>query len=190
VSVKGSPVGDTAESARTVTATLDVPYTDRSDKSKASHTARYPAHQPLVGAEGEAGSMTVTSDYMADIRNQLAEIRNQNERLMQIVVEQHAHAASRDAEIVALKDTALQEADCDAASVETEATEVDPFLVDTAGAARLLCLAPSTVYAMFKDGKIPKPVRIGSKLLWRVDELRRWVEAGCPGQAKWEALSR
>jgi predicted DNA-binding transcriptional regulator AlpA len=36
-------------------------------------------------------------------------------------------------------------------------------------------------------GWIPKPVRIGRSTLWRADELREWVKAGCPRRAEWEA---
>jgi len=36
-------------------------------------------------------------------------------------------------------------------------------------------------------GLNPKPVRIGRNTLWRTDELREWVTAGCPRRADWEA---
>lgn len=34
---------------------------------------------------------------------------------------------------------------------------------------------------------IPRPVRIGRSTLWRLDELRAWVAAGCPRRDEWEA---
>jgi predicted DNA-binding transcriptional regulator AlpA len=37
-------------------------------------------------------------------------------------------------------------------------------------------------------GRIPAPVKLGGRTLWRVEELRRWVEAGCPCRKTWEAL--
>ncbi len=36
-------------------------------------------------------------------------------------------------------------------------------------------------------GWIPKPIRIGRSTLWRADELRAWVAAGCPRRAEWES---
>lgn len=36
-------------------------------------------------------------------------------------------------------------------------------------------------------GWIPRPVRIGRSTLWRIDELREWIAAGCPRRAEWEA---
>jgi len=35
--------------------------------------------------------------------------------------------------------------------------------------------------------KIPKPVRIGHKLLWNEEVVNRWIEAGCP--ADWDGDS-
>ena len=37
-------------------------------------------------------------------------------------------------------------------------------------------------------GKIPQPVRIGRSTLWRTEELRAWVTAGCPRRKEWEDL--
>jgi predicted DNA-binding transcriptional regulator AlpA len=36
-------------------------------------------------------------------------------------------------------------------------------------------------------GWIPRPVRIARSTLWSADELRAWVNAGCPRRAEWEA---
>jgi prophage regulatory protein len=36
-------------------------------------------------------------------------------------------------------------------------------------------------------GIIPRPVRIGRSTLWRLEELRAWVSAGCPRRAEWES---
>lgn len=36
-------------------------------------------------------------------------------------------------------------------------------------------------------GLIPRPIRIGRSTLWRLDELKNWVNAGCPRRAEWEA---
>lgn len=33
---------------------------------------------------------------------------------------------------------------------------------------------------MDAGGEMPRPIRKGRKVLWRLDEIRRWVEAGCP----------
>jgi predicted DNA-binding transcriptional regulator AlpA len=38
--------------------------------------------------------------------------------------------------------------------------------------------------------RIPAPVKLGGRTLWRVAELRRWVDAGCPCRSAWEALEK
>jgi predicted DNA-binding transcriptional regulator AlpA len=37
-------------------------------------------------------------------------------------------------------------------------------------------------------GLIPRPIRIGRSTLWRADELRAWVAAGCPKRRDWESM--
>lgn len=36
-------------------------------------------------------------------------------------------------------------------------------------------------------GVIPRPVHIGRSTMWRIDELREWVAAGCPRRQEWES---
>jgi predicted DNA-binding transcriptional regulator AlpA len=36
--------------------------------------------------------------------------------------------------------------------------------------------------------RIPAPVKLVGRTLWRVQELRDWIEAGCPARKTWEAL--
>ena len=36
-------------------------------------------------------------------------------------------------------------------------------------------------------GLIPQPVRIGRSTLWRLEELRDWIQAGCPRREEWES---
>jgi hypothetical protein len=38
--------------------------------------------------------------------------------------------------------------------------------------------------------RIPAPVRVGGRTLWRVEELRLWVECGCPDRSCWNSLQR
>ena len=37
-------------------------------------------------------------------------------------------------------------------------------------------------------GKIPMPVYIGRSKFWRPQELRDWINAGCPDRRKWKML--
>jgi predicted DNA-binding transcriptional regulator AlpA len=62
-----------------------------------------------------------------------------------------------------------------------------PLLVLRAPEAAALCkVAVRTWRAWDAAGRIPQPVRIGRLTLWRVDELREWIAAGCPRRQEWE----
>jgi hypothetical protein len=37
---------------------------------------------------------------------------------------------------------------------------------------------------------LPRPMRIGRATLWRTEELRAWVDAGCPRREQWEIILR
>lgn len=37
-------------------------------------------------------------------------------------------------------------------------------------------------------GRLPKPVKIGQRLLWRRVEIESWLEAGAPDRATWDAM--
>lgn len=51
---------------------------------------------------------------------------------------------------------------------------------------KLLDLSEWTVWGMANSGRIPKPIRIGRAVRWSYEELRAWVNAGCPPQDEWE----
>ena len=53
--------------------------------------------------------------------------------------------------------------------------------------AKLLCCGLRTIRAHDAAGKLPRPVRIGGKVVWVVDEIRAWLAAGAPDRETWEA---
>jgi predicted DNA-binding transcriptional regulator AlpA len=61
------------------------------------------------------------------------------------------------------------------------------LLVTARQAAELCGKSLRTWRAWDSAGWIPKPIRIGRNTLWRADELRDWVNAGCPRRDEWEA---
>ena len=63
---------------------------------------------------------------------------------------------------------------------------IEPFLVDSAGAAKLLGIGKSLLYEMASSGRLgPRPVEFNSKKLYSVRELRKWVFFKCPPREKW-----
>jgi predicted DNA-binding transcriptional regulator AlpA len=68
------------------------------------------------------------------------------------------------------------------------AASVEPLLVPASDAARMCGLSEASWYRLKAAGKVPLPVRLGGRVFWRLDELRRWCAAGCPDLRNWQAL--
>ena len=63
-----------------------------------------------------------------------------------------------------------------------------PLLLRAADAAALCGKSERTWRCWDAAGLVPRPVRIRRATFWRPEELRRWVEAGCPDRLRWEQL--
>lgn len=63
--------------------------------------------------------------------------------------------------------------------------DAEPLLLDAQHTARLLGICRAGVYRGVANGRIPAPVRIGRRTLWRRAELLAWVNAGCPPVSRW-----
>jgi predicted DNA-binding transcriptional regulator AlpA len=59
-------------------------------------------------------------------------------------------------------------------------------VADAKRLAKLLCAGIRTVRTWDAAGKLPAPVRIGGRVVWRVDEIRAWLAAGAPCRDEWE----
>jgi predicted DNA-binding transcriptional regulator AlpA len=64
------------------------------------------------------------------------------------------------------------------------------LLTDAAGVGRLVGLSARSVRRMSSAGRLPRPVRCGGAVRWRVREIEAWVEAGCPDRKAWESAQR
>ena len=62
------------------------------------------------------------------------------------------------------------------------------LLLTAPQAAAMVGKSTRTWRAWDAAGKIPQPIRIGRSTLWRVDELRAWVGAGCPRRKEWNLM--
>ena len=68
--------------------------------------------------------------------------------------------------------------------ITTTAT-LPPLLVDAIGAARLLGISRTTLYALVSSARAPAGCRLGKCRRWSVLELSAWSAAACPPLSRW-----
>jgi len=62
------------------------------------------------------------------------------------------------------------------------------LLIDIQEVARLLGVSVKTARRMDSRGKLPLSITPCKTKRWRLEEVKRWVNAGCPGRLKWENM--
>jgi excisionase family DNA binding protein len=67
-------------------------------------------------------------------------------------------------------------------------TTADKLLLSVDETAAMIGVHKTHLYALHNSGKLPLPVRLGRRTLWRADELKAWVAAGCPNRKQWQAM--
>jgi predicted DNA-binding transcriptional regulator AlpA len=78
----------------------------------------------------------------------------------------------------------------DGAAPDAAPAVLPPLLVRRREAARLCGLSPASWDRLTSAGRTPAPIRLGSAVLWSVEELRAWIAAGCPDRQTWAAIRR
>lgn len=65
---------------------------------------------------------------------------------------------------------------------------LDPtvLLISAAETATRLSVSKATLHKLVAVGAIPKPIHLGRRALWRVEQLEEWVRDGCPPVERWE----
>jgi len=58
--------------------------------------------------------------------------------------------------------------------------ESKELLIDAKCVAKLLDVSPRKIWMMRDTGQMPPPVRIGRSVKFRVADIYRWVQDGCP----------
>jgi predicted DNA-binding transcriptional regulator AlpA len=62
------------------------------------------------------------------------------------------------------------------------------LLLRACTAAAACSVSVTTWWRWHAAARCPAPVRVGASVRWRADELRSWIEAGCPDRQTWQAL--
>jgi predicted DNA-binding transcriptional regulator AlpA len=65
---------------------------------------------------------------------------------------------------------------------------VEPLLIPDKRAAMMCGRSEASWWRDHAAKRIPAPIKLGGRTLWRVQELHDWVAAGCPDRRTWEAL--
>jgi predicted DNA-binding transcriptional regulator AlpA len=73
-----------------------------------------------------------------------------------------------------------------------EALRTDgPLAYSSDGLAKRLSVSRRTVERWNSAGKLPRPIRLGGRLLrWIASEIRDWVLAGMPHRDEWERIKK
>jgi len=69
-----------------------------------------------------------------------------------------------------------------------EPQTLQPLLLSAAETAALLGISRSAFYSLLSSGRMPLPVRLGRRALWRRDLLELFVAWNCPPRDKFLAL--
>ncbi len=64
-------------------------------------------------------------------------------------------------------------------SKRRECFAVEPLLMNATEMAGMLKVSKATLWRLRASGRLPRPVRIGASVRWRIAEIRTWIEEGC-----------
>jgi predicted DNA-binding transcriptional regulator AlpA len=65
-----------------------------------------------------------------------------------------------------------------------------PALLSAKLSSAFVGVSLRTWWRLDSSGKVPAAVRVGNAKRWRTQELKDWIDSGCPDRAKWEATAR
>ena len=64
------------------------------------------------------------------------------------------------------------------------------LLTDAEGVGIMIDKSSRSVRRLGSAGLLPRPVKVGGAVKWRVAEIEAWVCAGCPDRATWERIQK
>jgi predicted DNA-binding transcriptional regulator AlpA len=67
---------------------------------------------------------------------------------------------------------------------------LSPLVADARRLARLLCCGLRSIRTWDAAGKLPRPIKLGVRVVWVLSEIRAWLAAGAPPREEWEAMKR
>lgn len=73
---------------------------------------------------------------------------------------------------------------------ETHNETLSPLLISAEEVAKLLQLSIRSVWRLRTSGRMPKPIRIGGAIRWRLLDIESWIAQGCPAAPGRENTTR
>ncbi len=67
---------------------------------------------------------------------------------------------------------------------------LDRLALDAEELAAAFGVSERMIWTMNSTAEIPAPFKAGSRTLWDLAELRRWMDAGRPNRDEWERVKR
>jgi len=65
------------------------------------------------------------------------------------------------------------------------------FLIDAKILAQLLSVSEATIWRWDSGGRLPQAVKPSPGVKrWRREEIREWIDVGCPCRKDWEAVKK
>jgi predicted DNA-binding transcriptional regulator AlpA len=62
----------------------------------------------------------------------------------------------------------------------------DRLALDAVELAEALGVSERSIWTLHSSGELPAPFKAGSRTLWDLADLRKWMEAGRPRREEWE----
>ena len=63
-----------------------------------------------------------------------------------------------------------------------------PECLDAKELGGLLSISKRQIRRLSSCAQIPRPIRIGGSVRWVAEEIRDWINAGCPDRPTWESM--
>lgn len=58
--------------------------------------------------------------------------------------------------------------------------DLTPLLIDRRTLAVKLSISTRSLDRLKSNGTLPRSLKLGAKVLWRLSDVEGWIEAGCP----------
>ena len=71
--------------------------------------------------------------------------------------------------------------------MDAAANERQDMLVGVPKLEKLTAISKRTIFRLNASGKLPRPIRIGGAIRWRLSDIHEWIRLSCPNRRDFEA---